>query len=57
MTSEERRELLKLAQTGMDAKDAYQSLQSWRAYTSNFDAYHAIKSVERTYNQLFALAA
>lgn len=53
----ERRKLLKLAQTGLSAKDAYQSFQSWRAYASNFDTHHAIKSVERTYNQLFALAA
>lgn len=33
--------------------DVVQSFQSWKAYASNFNAYHTIKNMEALYNELF----
>ena len=37
----------------MTYKDVYQSWQSWRAYASNFNAYHTIQNMAKLYNKLF----
>lgn len=37
----------------MTYSDVYQSWQSWRAYASNFNAYHTIQSVGALYDKLF----
>ena len=37
--------------------DVYQSVQSWAAYASNFNAYHSIQNVWKLYNQLIQPAA
>lgn len=43
----------KVADGIMTYKDVYQSWQSWRAYTANFNAYRTIQRMGDLYNQLF----
>jgi hypothetical protein len=43
----------KLDEGRIEFADITQSFQSWRAYASNFNAYHTIKNMESLYNQLF----
>lgn len=52
------RQKLKVFREKVDAgimrySDVYQSWQSWRAYASNFNAYHTIQSMAALYNELF----
>lgn len=37
----------------MTMDDVYQSWQSWKAYASNFNAWHTIQSMAELYNKLF----
>lgn len=37
--------------------DVYQSMQSWSAYASNFNAYRTIQNIRKLYDQLFLPAA
>lgn len=34
-------------------QDVYQAFQSWRSYAAHFDAWHAIRNMERLFNRLF----
>lgn len=55
--TKQRRKLKKLRKKLDEGKieymDVVQSFQSWRSHSSNFNAYHTIKNMEKLYNQLF----
>lgn len=56
--TKERRKIKKfkeLIRSGkMTMMDAYTSWQSWKAYALNFDAWHAIKNMEKLFAELFS---
>lgn len=43
-----------IASGKMTMMDAYTSIQSWKAYASNFNAWHTIKNMDKLFGEVFA---